>query len=469
MTTIAPIKSGSSQSSTPAGEAAGSGAGTTFAGILAVIAAPPQDQAQQPSAGTPSGQGVAATGASSASTGPTGTGTGSLADATSGSSGQGDAGAGTDVGTAGGRGTGQPDVEAAGARHARFGQGGVGLGRRGHGRRRHEQRSGHRRSHGGWPERDCRRYRSSRWRAVGHCGRWTGDRSWGRHLAETVAAEASQAANAAVTAIATGQDVGGNSQAAPATATGAPAGMPPTSVTVSQATGLATSASASSASQQISDLVAAVSPAGQVQISVGQIGSGQTGLTGPALTPSGAGQPAELGGGRAIAGASEAIAGASLAPTAGAATAGAAAAGRGAADGPRVNALAGAARQSTAPASADLSPGAAADVNVSPGATVTTTVGATGGASVTGPMASDAAWRQRAQHIGSRRRRRRLRRCEQRNHRGHGPERCRSGEHGRRTERGFGWERHFPLGPSRPDHSPCGTSGRPCNWSCERF
>ena len=57
MTTIAPIKSGSGQSSTPAGEAAGSGGGTTFAGILAVIAAPSQDQAQQPHGGQPVGAG----------------------------------------------------------------------------------------------------------------------------------------------------------------------------------------------------------------------------------------------------------------------------------------------------------------------------------------------------------------------------------------------------------------------------
>ncbi len=66
-------------------------------------------------------------------------------------------------------------------------------------------------------------------------------------------------------------------------------------------------------------------------------------------------------------------------------------AGIGAGDGPRVNDLAGAAGQSTSPASADLSPGAAADVIVSPGATVTTTVEATAGAAVTGPMASSAA------------------------------------------------------------------------------
>ena len=52
MTTIAPIKSGSSQQSTPGAEAAGSG-GTTFAGILAVIAAPSQDQSAQPPAASP--------------------------------------------------------------------------------------------------------------------------------------------------------------------------------------------------------------------------------------------------------------------------------------------------------------------------------------------------------------------------------------------------------------------------------
>ena len=274
---------------------------------------------------------------------------------------------------------------------------------------------------------------------------------------------------AAVTAIATGQDVGGNSQAAPATAD---AGAPRDASDLRNGlggNGLATSASASSASQQISDLVAAVSPAGQVQISVGQIGSGQTGLTGPALTPSGAGQPAELGAGRVL-----------LAP----------------------------ARHRRCQPCRDRRCGhcgcGRCGSRCGHGTTGERLAGAAGAEQrpgLSGPLAGRSGrrqcvagrdhydhgwrnrwcidhrpdgigrrqWRQRARHIGSRRRRRRLRRCEQRNHRGHGPERCRSGEHGRRTERGFGWERRFPLGPSRPDHSPCGTSGRPCNWSCERF